>query len=82
MLINDFRNIAVLSTMDQIVRITIVELATKDIKLFEYVNFTPIGMHAPPQFPTSIILYTQKEVYLTDIENGLKIHTLNLKKFL
>ena len=28
-LINDFRNIAVLSTMDQIVRLTIVEIATK-----------------------------------------------------
>ena len=67
--------------MDQIIRITIVEIATKEIKMFEYINFMPIGIHGPSQFPTNIILYSEKEIFITDLESSLKVQCLGVKKF-
>lgn len=81
-LINDFRNIAVLSMMDQIIRVTIVEISTKEIKMFEYINFQPLGMLAPSQYPTHLIFYSDREVYITDLDSALKMTAISLRKFI
>lgn len=57
-LFNDFRNIALISSFDQIVRLTILETATKEIKLSEFLNFNPLGIISLTQFPSKILAYS------------------------
>lgn len=65
-LVNDCRNVVVISQIDKIVRITIVEILTKEIKMSEYLGFVPLGIYAAPQFQTKLILHSNSEIYVTD----------------
>lgn len=53
--------------MDKIVRLSIIEIISKDIKYSEYLAFNPIGMYPIPQAPTKLLMHTASEIYLTDI---------------
>lgn len=66
--------------MDKIVRLSIIEIISKDIKYSEYLAFNPIGMYPIPQCPTKLLMHTSTEIYLTDIEDHLRIVPLGIRK--
>lgn len=72
----------VLSQIDKIIRLSVVETVSKEIKMSEYLGLLPKGMYAPSQQPTLIIFHTDTEIYATDIDNGLKIVPFNFRKFI
>ena len=81
-LLNDFRNVVIVSQIDKIVRLSIVETVSKDIKYSDYLSFVPIAMHAPPQYPTKVLLHSPSEIYVNDIEGGIRLVPLGIKKHL
>ena len=79
-LVNDSRNVVVISQIDKIVRISVVEVLTKEVKMSEYLGFVPLGIHAPAQFQTKTILHNSSEIYVTDTEEVIKLVSLNFRK--
>ena len=64
------------------VRLTVVETSTKEIKLSEFLSFQPLNLLQTSQFPTKLILQGSQEIYITDIDNDLKMTPLLIKNSL
>ena len=81
-LFNDFRNIAIISVLDKIIRLTIVETVTKEIKQSQFLPFRPKCMLQVAQFPTKLIFQGPHQIYVLDTENEIKFIPLSIKKHL
>lgn len=56
-------------------------MVSKEIKISEYLTFVPIGMYSVTQFPTKLILHNNTDIVITDIEDGLKMNHLSVRKW-
>lgn len=70
----------IVSHIDSIVRLTMIEIITKEIKMSEYISFIPLGIHTPSQFPNKVILHNPTEIYVVDTEDCIKLLPLNFRK--